>query len=134
MGCLLVEMGFDVAFGAGLDGKVFDAILPVVKQEREHARFAVLETLFPTEDEFYLTLLAHQGDLTFPEARGIGGGKYGGFFRLRCPTRIDFIARELDQGAAGFFAHGLVGGQFVYGQQYVGGIHIWLSREGFEQG
>src|SRR5205807_8247764 len=102
MGCLLVEMGFDVAFGAGLDGKVFDAILPVVKQEREHARFAVLETLFPTEDEFYLTLLAHQGDLTFPEARGIGGGKYGGFSGSGVQMRLVFFPGSWIRGGRGF--------------------------------
>ncbi len=48
-----------MAFAADLRQEVLDAILPEVKQKGHEAGFAILKSLFPAQDQLYLTLFAH---------------------------------------------------------------------------
>src|ERR1700731_1433718 len=102
-----------MTFVADLGRKIFHTTLPEVEHKPHHARFAILKSLFPAQDDFYFSHLAHDGRHTFPETRGLRTHRYSRPFRFRRPTGVNFAARELDQAAARLFAHGLIGSQLV---------------------
>src|SRR6266702_5375149 len=96
-----------VSLVAGLGEEVFDAVLPEVEQEAKHAGFVIVGSLFPTEDELYLTLFTGLCDGPFPEAGLIGDVDLDS----RCmsnwwvPVWINLTSFQTYQCTACLFAH-----------------------------